>query len=137
MGRLGLKKPPKISVIRAKPKSCLKNPDKQKLEVAAMAAAFRPSVYHCPGTDRRVKRRKKPASECPRVWETQQGTVAIREAIRAGRVSNQWTSDGRFPRHVWHREGEVWYEACTSNADDGTYHGYAIDERALPPGLLR
>jgi hypothetical protein len=70
---------------------------------------------------------------CPRNWTQQQALQAIQRAIRARHVSRSWT--GRFPRHVWHREGDVWYEARTSDGAPGDYHAYPIEIATLPAGL--
>lgn len=59
----------------------------------------------------------------------------MRAAIRAGRVSRQWING--FPRHLWHREGDVWYEACTNTGTAGTYHAYPVEIFSLPAGLDR
>jgi hypothetical protein len=63
----------------------------------------------------------------------QTGPDLLREAIRAQQVSRQWV--GEFPRHIWHKEVDVWYEACTSYGTAGTYHAYQIEIAGLPAGL--
>jgi hypothetical protein len=70
---------------------------------------------------------------CPRDWTIQQAIVAVRVAIRARRVSKRWING--FPRHIWHKEGDVWYEACTGTGTAGTYHAYPIEIVGLPAGL--
>jgi hypothetical protein len=106
-----------------------------RLEAAAVNATYTASLYHCPGPDRRrPARRIKPASHCPREWTVQEGINAVRSAIREGRVSVGWTLDG-FPRRIWHQEGEVWYEARTSDRAGGSYHGYPAEVATLPRGL--
>ena len=109
-----------------------KNVTKEELEAAAKAAMYAPSNYHCK-IDGKLARRVKPATPCPRDFTFQQAGDAIRAAIKAGRVSRQWI-DG-FPKHLWHKEGEVWYEACTTAGTVGTYHAYPIDVSGLPAGL--
>ena len=104
----------------------------EELEAAAQKVNYKPSDYHCK-IDGKLARRYKPATPCPRDFTFQQAGDAIRAAIRAGRVSRKWI-DG-FPKQVWHREGDTWYEACTEVGTLGTYHGYPIDVFSLPPEL--
>ena len=91
----------------------------------------------CPDDKGKVAVRTKPQSICPREWTTRQAMNAIREAIKRGHISASWTSDGRYPRHVWHKEGDIWYHAMTGNGDDGVYHGYQEEIRNIPLGLGR
>jgi hypothetical protein len=109
-----------------------KSVTKDELEAAARAARYAPSNYHC-RIDGRLARRVKPATPCPREFTLQQAGDAIRDAIRNRRVSREWI-DG-FPRQIWHREGKLWYEACTNAGNVGTYHAYPIDVSGLPAGL--
>lgn len=132
---LALKKPAKIAEIVGKPRSLEKSVDVLALEKIAQAATYHPSTYHCPDTDGRVRVRTKPASRCPQEWSLREATNAVRDAIKAGKVSRQRTSDG-FPRHIWHNAGGLWYEACTSDNAGGIYHGYPVETRALPSGLV-
>lgn len=37
--------------------------------------------------------------------------------------------------HIWYKAGAVWYEGKTENGSPGAYHGYPINEIALPDGL--
>lgn len=115
-----------------KPKFLDRAPAADALEAAATAARYVPSDYHCK-IDGRLRRRVKPATPCPRDFSLQEAGNAIRAAMRAGRVSRQWING--FPRHLWHRIGDVWYEACTNNGTAGTYHAYPIEVFALPAGL--
>jgi len=105
----------------------------ERIEAAAVNADYEPSPYHCRVAGQRAKRRGKPAMLCPREWTKQQALNALRRAIRARRVSRSWC--GAFPRHVWHREGDVWYEATTNVGTAGTYHAYPIEVTGLPPDL--
>jgi len=119
-----------------KPKALDKNAVPDRLEVAAVNLKYVPSQYHCPQSDGRPPvGRAKPAMHCPRTWTAGQALIALRTAIRLGQVSKQWISE--FPRHVWHLEGDVWYEACTSNGTPGTYHAYPIELAGVPAGLKR
>jgi hypothetical protein len=116
-----------------KPKSLDKLATQEELERAAASARYVPSEYHCPIRGQGRKRRAKPAMHCPREWAIPEAVVAIRRAILARRISSRWT--GGFPRHVWHREGDVWYEARTHDGAPGDYHAYPIEHVALPAGL--
>jgi hypothetical protein len=116
-----------------KPKFLDKSSPPERLEAAAVKVSYTASEYHCPQPEGRPKGRAKPAMHCPRLWTVTQALNALRAAIRGRRVSRQWCGD--FPRHVWHREGDVWYEACTNVGTAGTYHAYPIEEAGLPPDL--
>jgi hypothetical protein len=54
----------------------------------------------------------------------------LRRAIRDGRVSE--LADGAFPRYVWHREGDVMYEARLVNSGSGEYKGYPLNPDEWP-----
>jgi hypothetical protein len=95
------------------------------------------SQYHrCGPNGASAKKRTKPASHCPREWTPREAINALRASIRSGNVSAGWTPDG-FPRHAWHKEGEVWYEVRTENNANGRYHGYPVDELQVPEKLLK
>lgn len=129
-------KRPKRKAVRYpnKPKYLDKTSPQERLEAAAVNVNYTPSEYHCPLPDGRPpKGRARPATHCPREWTAGQALNALRAAIRERRVSRHWCGD--FPRHVWHQEGDVWYEACTNVGTAGTYHAYPIEEAGLPPDL--
>ena len=130
-----MKRPSPKVVYPNKAKSIDKKATRARLTFAAERASFAPSDYHCPNEQtRRPKWRPRPAMHCPRVWSLREGINAVRQAILAGRVSASWTDAG-FPRHIWHQEGEVWYEARTTPGTPGVYHGYPVEISALPAGL--
>jgi hypothetical protein len=104
----------------------------EELEAIAQTARYAPSNYHC-RIDGKLARRVKPATPCPRDFTLQEAGDAMRAAIRAGRVSRQWVNG--FPRQLWHKEGNVWYEASTHAGTAGTYHAYPIEVSGLPAGL--
>jgi hypothetical protein len=113
-----------------KPKHLDRAATRDQLEHAAVS----PSPYHCPQPNGEPpRRRSKPASHCPDGWTIRRAQICLREAIRAQQVSRQWV--GEFPRHIWHKEVDVWYEACTSYGTAGTYHAYQIEIAGLPAGL--
>jgi hypothetical protein len=130
-----MKRPKRRSVrYPNKPKFLDKSSPQERLEAAAEKVNYKPSDYHCPLPEGLPpKRRAKPAMHCPREWSIRQALNPLRAAIRIRRISRQWCGD--FPRHVWHKEGDVWYEACTNVGTAGTYHAYPIEEAGLPPDL--
>jgi hypothetical protein len=105
-----------------------------RLEAAAVGARYAPSGYHCPENGR-IRYRVKPATPCPRIFTLPEAGRALREAIRARRISEDWIND--YPRRVWHREGDQWYVACTNVGTAGTYHAYPIERAELPVGLQK
>jgi hypothetical protein len=129
-----LKRPRRHGTFRGKSKVLDRAPDPALLEDAAVNVRYAASPYHCPENGRSPPRRAKPASHCEGQWTTGRALVRLREAIRAGQISRQWIEG--FPRHVWHKEADIWYEACTSNGTPGVYHAYRIEIVGLPPGLL-
>lgn len=132
-----MKRPRQESKLPYKAKSINKSVSPELLELVATRARYVPSDYHCWGPNgQRPARRIKPATHCPRDWTVRQGLNAVRQAIRAGQVSKAWLEAG-FPRHIWHREGDIWYEARTTDGAPGEYHGYPIEASALPAGIIR
>jgi hypothetical protein len=105
-----------------------------RLEAAAVGARYAPSGYHCPENGR-IRYRSKPATPCPRVFSLPEAGRVLREAIRARRVSEEWIND--YPRRVWHKEGDQWYEASTQVGTVGTYHAYPMEWAELPLGLQK
>jgi hypothetical protein len=134
---MALKKPNRAGAPHAgKPKRLHPNPDRTLLEKAAQSAAYmNHGDYHC-HSDRGQppKARAKPASRCPRRWKTEVATDALRMAIRAGLVSETWEED--FPRHVWHVDGDIVYEARHTRGPSGSYHAYPIEVGDAPQGVL-
>lgn len=132
-----MKRPKQKSRYPDKPKSLDRGVPEDFLKRWAEQAKYESSPYHCYGANGRPPTpRPKPASPCPRDWTNRQGLNAVRAAIRAGNVSKAKLKNG-FPRHVWHLEGEVWYEGRTNDGSPGTYHGHPVEEAALPAGLTR
>jgi hypothetical protein len=43
--------------------------------------------------------------------------------------------EGSFPRYVWHRDGEHFFEGRLTNHVLGEYKGYPIDSDEAPPDL--
>ena len=63
----------------------------------------------------------------------QQLTDWLRAAIAAGRVGHPW--EGEFPRYVWHKQGDIVYEARLVNRAGGQYKGYPLEPDEWPEGL--
>jgi hypothetical protein len=108
------------------------------LRHAAENARYVGSPYHRPPGSpmgQAVSRRYPHASKCAPDWTLVSATGALREAIRAGRVSAAW--QGRFPKHVWHLREDVLYECRLSNRELGEYHGYPLEDRREWPKNIR
>lgn len=74
------------------------------------------------------------ASLCPRgIQDLEVVTGWLRSAIRKGSTGAPW--EGEFPRYVWHREGDVVFEARLVNRVQGSYKGYPLNEDEQPPGI--
>jgi hypothetical protein len=80
-------------------------------------------------------RRYPPASLCPRSLAGEQEFVTrwLRTAIERGATGSYWV--GGFPRLVWHKEGDVVYEAYLTNSGLGEYKGYPLEQIEWPKGL--
>lgn len=79
-------------------------------------------------------RRRPDASMCPRYLADCRERVEcwLREAIKAGQVGS-W--EGGFPRYVWHREGDMVFEARQGAPGSGEYHGYPLSPMQRVRGL--
>jgi hypothetical protein len=122
------------TIVQGKGKRVDPKPDRARLAQAASKSVYAGSDYHCPGVGGRpLKYRAKPASICPRHWSEAEATAALRVAMTQGTVSEVW-EDG-FPRYVWHKDGDVWYEARHTRGPYGTFHAYPIELGQLPGGL--
>lgn len=58
----------------------------------------------------------------------------LRRAIAAGHVGAPW-SPQPFPQYAWYRTDDVVYEARLTNAEQGAYKGYPLDEFEAPAWL--
>jgi hypothetical protein len=74
-------------------------------------------------------------SRCPPSWTNIEATRVLRLAITEGHVSPIWEKG--FPRHVWHLDGDVLYEARLTNSGNGEYHGYPLEDRWQWPKNFR
>jgi hypothetical protein len=104
-----------------------------RLKRAAAIVEYRSSPYHrVTGASMGgppAGRRWPHASKCPPEWDRQSATRALREAIRAVRVSADWDEGSNFPKFIWHLEEETLYEARLSNRELGEYHAYPLEDR--------
>lgn len=77
------------------------------------------------------------ASACPPDVTAEMATEWLREAIGAGWVSA--LADGAYPRYVWTRKREQWWQARLTNRGRGEYKGWPIDpaQDDVPPEILR
>ena len=57
----------------------------------------------------------------------------LKKALRRGAVGAPW--EGDFPRYVWHRQGDVVFEARLTNREAGEYNGYPLLSDEWPDGL--
>ncbi len=53
--------------------------------------------------------------------------------MRVGNIGAPW--EGRYPRYVWYRHGDVVYEGRLVNQELGQYKGYPIQPSEWPEGL--
>lgn len=61
-------------------------------------------------------------------------TALLRAAMSSQAVGSP--VEGDFPRYVWARRGDRWYEARPTNRESGEYKGYEIRSDQVP-GALR
>ncbi len=131
---MSIKRPTRPNL--GKPKRVCLSPDKALLAQAAASAVYDGSSnpYHCLGIrGRPLSTRVKPASICPKRWTDEDATKVLRAAVARGNVSEKWEEG--FPRYVWHRDGEVFYEARHTRGPSGSFHAYPIEEMQAPQGL--
>jgi len=95
------------------------------------------SVYHkdVPSFAGPVPRPRPHASICPRELAGQQRQIQVwlHGAIRQRQFGALW--EGGFPRYVWHREGNLTYEARLVNHQAGEYKGYPLEADEKVQGL--
>lgn len=75
------------------------------------------------------------ASICPRALAGARDQINrwLQTAVRNGQFAADWRQN--FPHIVWHREGDVIYEACLTNSGTGEYHGYPLEPDHTVRGL--
>jgi hypothetical protein len=99
------------------------------MKVAATNAKYTGSPYHRPAGSKQgeVAYRIGLSSRCPPSWNNIEATRVLRNAIREGRVSTVWNNG--YPKHVWHLDDDVLYEAMLTNSGNGEYHAYPLEDR--------
>ena len=106
------------------------------LEAAASRATYIGSPEHKDGPSFAGQARPRAdASICDSSLLGMQAEITrwLRQAIRGGIVSE--FVEGDFPRYVWHREGDLVYEARLINAGTGEYKGYPLNVDEWPVGV--
>jgi len=78
---------------------------------------------------------RKDASICDRQLSQNLDLITewLRAAIRRGAIGG--LLEGDFPRYVWHKEGDLIYEARLVNRELGEYKGYPLNKTEWPEGL--
>lgn len=99
------------------------------MKSAASKVRYTGSAYHRSRGSKsgHVAQRVGFSSRCPPNWTNSEATRVLRTAIREGLVSPVW--EHGYPRHVWHLEGDVLYEARLTNSGNGEYHAYPLENR--------
>jgi hypothetical protein len=109
---------------------------KEAMRQAGSKARYTGSPYHRSSTkEGPVAHRVGLTSRCPPSWTNVEATRVLRIAITEGRVSVIWEEG--FPRHVWHLDDDVLYEARLTNSGNGEYHGYPLEDRWQWPKNFR
>ena len=94
------------------------------------------SPYHkdAPGFAGMPRGPRPNATLCPRELVNCRDLVEgwLRTAVQSGQVG-AW--DGRYPRYIWHREGDVVFEARQGSPGSGDYHGYPLEPEQRVRGL--
>ena len=111
-------------------------PDGIDLSRVAESCRYVGSPYHkdAMGFAGMPRGRRPNASLCPRNLMNNRDLVEgwLRDAVRSGRVG---TWDAGYPRYVWHREGDIVFEARQGAPGSGEYHGYPLEPTQKVQGL--
>lgn len=106
------------------------------LRAVALRATYTGSPFqkNTPSFAGRIGRPRPDANICPRdlAWRREDVEAWLRAGIARGACG---AFRGDFPQHVWHREGDVVYEAFLTNQGNGEYHGYPLEEYETVRGL--
>lgn len=119
-----------------KPRRITAAPENLVLRNVAERARYIGSAFHkdIPSFAGPAPHPRPDASICPRNLECQQAQIQywLEQAIVAGNISGH-DIRGQFPHKVWHREGDVVYEAVGDS--NGLYHGYPLEPDETVLGL--
>ena len=110
-------------------------PDGIDLTQVAESCRYVGSPYHKDGLGFAGTPIRRPsAAICPRDLVNRRDLVEewLRDAVRSGRVG---TWDGGYPRYIWHREGDIVFEARQGSPGSGEHHGYPLEPRQQVRGL--
>ena len=116
---------PKARVVRPPPHGV-------DLDAVAEQVTYESSPYHSRAA--RIHRPRPDASKCPAEVSSDLERVELwlRQAIQAG-TTGVW--ENGFPRYVWHRVGDVIFEARQGAPGSGVYHGYPLSPEQDVRGL--
>lgn len=107
-------------------------------DVAALAAMaiYEPSAEHKDRYTRGagVRRLRTDATACPAEVTLDQAQHWLREALAAGDVGSP-CRDQPFPQYAWKRVGGTVFEARLTNAEQGWFKAYPLDETEWPAWL--
>lgn len=123
---------------RDNPKARKVVPPPEGIDLGQVAESCRydGSPYHKdrPGFAGMPPGRRPGATLCPPELANRRDLVEgwLRDAIRAGRTG-AW--EGGYPRYVWHREGNVVFQAQQGSPGSGVYHGYPLEPWQQVRGL--
>lgn len=98
---------------------------------AATVAVYSGSPEH------KLPHARSDATLCPPELEREQDklTAWLRKAILAGHVGGYM--EGAFPRYVWYRDADSFFEGRLTNYVLGEYHGYPVGQDEFPAALLK
>jgi hypothetical protein len=80
-----------------------------------------------------LQRPRTDASICDSELSQDVVTGWLKKAIQSGAIGEML--EGDFPRYVWHKEGDIVYEARLVNRGLGQYKGYPLNNTEWPEGL--
>ncbi len=111
-------------------------PEGLNLEAVAERAVYVGSPHHkdCPSFVTDAPAPRADASICPRdlAWRREDIQQWLREAIRKGNVGT-WQRD--FPEYVWHKVGDITYEARLMRNETGEYKGHPLERDEVVRGF--
>lgn len=122
--------------IRRKPKFLGPAPDGIDIEASAREAVYVGSPEHKDSKSfAGPPHPRRDAAICDRSLSdsSHQITEWVRAAIRGRMFSGDW--QGRFPKYIWHRVGDIVYEGRQVTPGRGDYKGYPLFPDQIPDGV--